>query len=66
MTWHELGRMQGLFVGRTMLVITQNHSWMRASVSPNKNVAVTFGIFADVGQMVFWVPNRTQEHMVDA
>lgn len=22
--------------------------------------------FADVGQMVFWVPNRTQEHMVDA
>ena len=30
------------------------------------NVAVTFDAFASVGQMVFWVPNRTQERMVDA
>lgn len=38
---------------------------IRKSILKN-NVAVTFDTFASIKQMVFWVPNRTQEHMVDA
>ena len=65
----------GLFVGRNILVITQIHSWVHASAPMNKkccgyvlHVPLFFCLVNKEVQdkMVFWVPNRTQEHMVDA